>query len=133
MPTDPCEVEMQAYAEASGIYVDAMVESAIQYAESLQATADCDTAWQNWLQTDWNLSYCRDINGYGSRQSATEEPARVKTARQISRIRQAARKAGGVEFIERITDALGETDGKFTESQKLRLVDAREVLMKAMR
>ena len=125
---------MQAYADTSAAYVDAMIESAIQYAESLQASQDCDTAWQNWSQADWNLSYCRDLNGYGAKQSsATEEPARVKTARQISRIRQAARKAAGVEFVERITDALGEPDGKFTESQKLRLVEAREVLMKAMR
>lgn len=124
---------MQAYAETAGIYVDAMVESAIQYAESLQASADCDTAWQNWVQADWNLSYCRDLNGYGAKQDATEEPARVKTARQISRIRQAARKAAGVEYVERITDALGESEGKFTESQKLRLTEAREVLVKAMR
>ena len=124
---------MQAYADASAEYVEAMIESAIQYAESLQASQDCDTAWQNWEQADWNLNYCRSINGYGAKSPSTEEPARVKTARQISRIRQASRKAAGVEYVERITDALGEDDGKFTESQKLRLVEAREVLMNAMR
>ena len=126
---DPCENEMQAYAEASAAYVEGMIEAAIQYAESLQASENLNNAWNQWVQADENLTYCRNAYGYGARQ----ESERVKLVGQLGKMMAAARKAAGVEFVERITDALGEPDGKFSESQKLRLTEAREVLMKAMR
>lgn len=132
MPNDPCQLESNAYATAAGEYVDAGAEAAIQYAESLTATAYCDSTWQTFLQAEWNLDYCRAINGYGASSEREESPKLVAARATLAKLNE-ARNALSQYHADRLNDCLATRADTLTDAQRAKIQNALEVLQKAMK